>query len=290
MINYREINYERDLDEVLDLLNSNFSTTHSKKAFVWKHLENPFGVSYGSLATDDERIIAVRMFMKWEFRNGSNIINSIRPVDTCTDKSYRGKGIFKQLNQNGLDYFQDEHDLIFNTPNANSKPGNLKMGWKPVPKNFQYQFGLIPYASELVKCKILKDEEEVQFSKIILPMDCHTNISLAFLKWRYKDRDYKKAQFEETGILIYKIQNLKGLRSLIVCDIFGDLENFNKFLFSVCIREKTLGVYFLKNEKSKSFKFLFQSARGGQTVVYRNDKFNIIEKINFSLSDLEARI
>ena len=44
----------------------------------------------------------------------------------------RGLGIFRTLTLAILDRHADEIDLVFNTPNAASRPGYLKMGWSAV--------------------------------------------------------------------------------------------------------------------------------------------------------------
>jgi len=54
----------------------------------------------------------------------------VRAVDTATDPDYQGRGIFTRLTLTALDELRDEGvDIVFNTPNSNSLPGYLKMGW-----------------------------------------------------------------------------------------------------------------------------------------------------------------
>ena len=57
----------------------------------------------------------------------------VRAVDTATVPEFQGRGIFTRLTLDALDELRDDGvDLVFNTPNANSLPGYLKMGWQEV--------------------------------------------------------------------------------------------------------------------------------------------------------------
>ena len=56
-----------------------------------------------------------------------------RAVDTATDPDFQGRGIFTRLTLEALDALPAEGvELVFNTPNARSLPGYLKMGWQEV--------------------------------------------------------------------------------------------------------------------------------------------------------------
>jgi hypothetical protein len=57
----------------------------------------------------------------------------VRAVDTATHPDYRGRGVFSRLTRHALEELQAEGvGFVFNTPNAQSRPGYLKMGWQPV--------------------------------------------------------------------------------------------------------------------------------------------------------------
>ncbi len=54
----------------------------------------------------------------------------MRAVDTATDPAYQGRGIFRTLTLRGVAELTLAGDaLVFNTPNDQSRPGYLKMGW-----------------------------------------------------------------------------------------------------------------------------------------------------------------
>lgn len=85
------------------------------------------------VATDACRIVAFRTFMRWEFVRGGHLLRAVRAVDTATDPDYQGRGLFRSLTLQGLEQMRDEGiDFVFNTPNSQSRPGYLKMGWREV--------------------------------------------------------------------------------------------------------------------------------------------------------------
>jgi len=101
--------------------------------FSWKHERNVFGPSPAWVATDGDRVVAVRLFMRWQFQRGSDVMRAVRAVDTATDPDYQGRGLFTALTLQGLEELRAEGvHLVFNTPNDQSRPGYLKMGWREV--------------------------------------------------------------------------------------------------------------------------------------------------------------
>ncbi len=102
--------------------------------FRWKHEENPFGASPTWVACADDRIVGFRAFLRWEFDHpDGRVRRAVRAVDTATHPDYRGRGIFRELTLHALDELRAEGvDFVFNTPNEQSRPGYLKMGWHRV--------------------------------------------------------------------------------------------------------------------------------------------------------------
>lgn len=105
----------------------------SAEFWTWKHVSNPFGTSPVLLAWDGERLAGIRAFMKFRFESASRALTGYRAVDTATDPAYRGKGIFKTLTLQLIQHLaasaQNDSAFVFNTPNNQSLPGYLKMGW-----------------------------------------------------------------------------------------------------------------------------------------------------------------
>ena len=104
----------------------------SPEFFRWKHEASPFGRSPRWWPSTTGRVVGLRTFMRWEFGSGGSSVRAVRAVDTATDEAHRGRGIFKLLTLAALDQMAGTADLVFNTPNSNSLPGYLKMGWQRV--------------------------------------------------------------------------------------------------------------------------------------------------------------
>jgi GNAT superfamily N-acetyltransferase len=102
--------------------------------FRWKHVDNPNGASAMWLAVDDDRIVGFRAFLRWSFDDPDHGPQSaVRAVDTATDPDHQGQGIFTALTRHGLDAERRRGtDFVFNTPNGQSRPGYLKLGWQVV--------------------------------------------------------------------------------------------------------------------------------------------------------------
>ncbi len=126
----------RDLPVVLPLLGSSLGWVPDglhERLFTWKHLDNPFGPSPAWVAVVDGAIVGFRTFMRWEFLLDGMPVRAVRAVDTATHPDHRGRGIFARLTTHGLRELQDDSVMfVFNTPNDQSRPGYLKMGWRPV--------------------------------------------------------------------------------------------------------------------------------------------------------------
>jgi GNAT superfamily N-acetyltransferase len=131
----RQLN-QADEPSVLELMTSALGWAggdDDRLFYRWKHVDNPFGPSLGWAALHDDRLVGVRLFMRWRFRRDGELIEAVRAVDTATHADYRGQGIFTTLTRHGLDELPDAGvDFVFNTPNDQSRPGYLKLGWQPV--------------------------------------------------------------------------------------------------------------------------------------------------------------
>lgn len=126
---------DADEDEVLPLLAASLGKTvddRYRAFFRWKHLENPFGRSFMWVGERDGRIVGFRAFLRWRFVDpGGEPVEAVRAVDTATHPDAQGLGIFRTLTLHGLDEMRPAGvDFVFNTPNDQSRPGYLKMGWE----------------------------------------------------------------------------------------------------------------------------------------------------------------
>lgn len=127
-----------DVDEVLGVLRSALGETpllkRTRELWAWKHQINPFGESLVLVAESEGRLAGVRAMMRWDLmtRDGARL-RCLRPVDTATHPDFERRGIFRNLTESMIEKATaDGFDLIFNTPNQESGPGYLKMGWGEV--------------------------------------------------------------------------------------------------------------------------------------------------------------
>lgn len=127
---------EADRDAILDLLRVALGREVDDRyeaLFAWKHVENAFGPSPAWIACDGDRIAGFRTLMRWEFLDGDRVVRAVRAVDTATHPEYQGRGIFTRLTLHAIEELETEGvDFVFNTPNDQSRPGYLKMGWQVV--------------------------------------------------------------------------------------------------------------------------------------------------------------
>jgi predicted N-acetyltransferase YhbS len=118
---------------ILELLQASLKwTTEARFASLraWKHRENAFGPSSEWVAVTDGHLVGYRAFMRWEWEDRDGVVRAVRAVDTATHPDYQGRGIFSGLTKLALeDLAADGVGFVFNTPNKQSGPGYVKMGW-----------------------------------------------------------------------------------------------------------------------------------------------------------------
>ncbi|NMB26680.1 MAG: GNAT family N-acetyltransferase [Tissierellia bacterium] len=111
-------------DSFISVFNRVFNLDYNMDWFNWKYMDNIYGDSYLVLAYDGNKLVGIRSF----WRNDINGHLSYQPCDTAVLKEYRGRGIFSKMSLIALEKIKDA--FIYNFPNENSLPGNLKLGWK----------------------------------------------------------------------------------------------------------------------------------------------------------------
>ena len=129
----------------------------SDEIWKYKQVHNPFGASLVLLAVENKTIIGVRALMQWQWQHHTQMYNAYRAVDTATLPQHQGKGIFKKLTLTAVNHLKSLGTaFIFNTPNKQSKPGYLKMGWETAGKVKIAVIPVLLYAFRYKKAVILK--------------------------------------------------------------------------------------------------------------------------------------
>lgn len=224
----------------------------SPEFFRWKHLENPFGRSFMTVAVaDDGDVIGFRAFMRWRFRAGDATVRAVRAVDTATHPDHQRRGVFSRLTGLALDRLSSEADLIFNTPNGKSGPGYLKLGWLAVGtlpvavrvrhpvavgrarggrrQGEQEPFRPPPPVTAARAVDVLADTAGVArlLERVVLPeRSLATLRSVDYLHWRYGRApllDYRavaeRRQGELAGVAIFRVRPRGRLWETTVAEV-----------------------------------------------------------------------
>jgi GNAT superfamily N-acetyltransferase len=229
--------------------------------FRWKHLENPFGPSFMLVAEAEGRLIGLRAFMRWRFQAGQQTIQAVRAVDTATHPAYQGMGVFSRLTREALEALAGQVDLVFNTPNAASRPGYLKLGWRdvgrmPVAVRVRRPLRLArglrgtgdhiatrPAVGAEPASRVLERGDEVArlLAQLHVPEDrLRTPRGLAYLRWRYGAApllDYAAVVEEEAGCLrglaIFRVRPRRDLWESTIAEVLvppGDRDTARRLL------------------------------------------------------------
>ncbi|MCO5319752.1 MAG: GNAT family N-acetyltransferase, partial [Microthrixaceae bacterium] len=222
--------------------------------FAWKHDENPFGASPVWLAVaPDGSLAGLRALMRWRFSTPTGPISAVRAVDTATHPDWQGKGIFKRLTLGALNELEaDGLDVVFNTPNDQSRPGYLKMGWSQVGRvpvsvrvrsplalgNLTGARAAAEMWSETVDTGIpaatlLRDTDGVAELLQASAMGSRGNTSLIatdrspeYLRWRYSlaPLHYRALALGSSladGMVVFRVRRRGTATELTVCDVLA---------------------------------------------------------------------
>lgn len=304
---------EQDIPAILEVLRASLGETSSQKTEeVWrfKHEDNPFGKSLVLLAVEDGQIIGVRAFMRWKWQCGEEIYSAFRAVDTATHPDHRGKGVFKKLTLGALEIGKERGDnFVFNTPNSQSKPGYLKMGWKEVDKLrtvlrpvnpffWKSSNGILTYSKTWNDTKGFEflttyNEESVKKGELFTPKDA------SYLKWRYAEnplQDYHVLATSNLFIAGY-VKSQGRFNELRISEVIKSQKISNTALKKeIKSWARKYGVHFISFSPSSDVKFFTAiSGKFGPVLTFRKmivsekeeNKFLNINTWAYSLGDLE---
>ncbi len=235
---------EIDIPEIVEVLKASLGEQDlplSEEIWNYKHVNNPFGRSLVLVAEENGIIAGVRAFMCWKWQYSNKSYSTYRAVDTATHPNYQGKGIFKKLTLEAIKKGKElSHNFVFNTPNDQSRPGYLKMGWMQVGKvqvafrpsfnsfwklqdsTMKYQTTINASASEISQ---LCDSWNTQLR---LKQKLFTPKSSEFLSWRYEENPLQQYEVVSTPNLYVAayIKKRKKIKELRIAEcIFKDDSN-----------------------------------------------------------------
>jgi len=240
---------ERDKQQILQLLNSGFSTIQRSsnirgdEFWDWKYMNSPFGRAKLTIAELDKNIVAVDNMWPWEFHARGTVIKALQPCDSIVHPDFRGQGLFRKMRLHGLEVAKaDGVRFLFNFPNESSLGGNVSLGWhfigrinwwvkllKPVDV-LRDVFSkvssepLIPDKEYLIDFNVINHiaQDGVNFDGFI-----KINRVEGFHEWRYgqhPSRVYGSVVFEQGNkktALIFTVQKKGTLREMVIVDIIG---------------------------------------------------------------------
>lgn len=208
--------------------------------FRWKHHENPFGRSPGWVAETAGRIVGFRTFLRWRFVHGTSdaALDVVRAVDTATDPDFRGRGIFRDLTMTAIEELQAAGvDAVFNTPNDQSRPGYLKMGWVELGRPTVWMRPLsvrsIPrLAGARAAAELWPEASAPAHGDAIgeLPAQVHperptwrTERTEAYRRWRYgfEPLGYRQTR-SGSGGSVYRLRRRGAATEVSICEFHGD--------------------------------------------------------------------
>lgn len=291
---------KEDIPQIVELLKRALGEgliKKSEKSWTWKHLHNPYGPSPVLVATDGDEIVGLRAMMQWQFNSGNKVYKAVRAVDTATDPSHQGKGIFKKLTLSMIDWCKDEgYDFVFNTPNEKSMPGYLKMGWKELYK-IPVRFKLNPFywLSPKHPVEHFKPDES---SWPALEAERQ-----AYYKWRYVDNplaSYHQIRYGSRGIAFFRIKKNRLFTELRICDLYPDHEATNELRGQLnqamkCFSCLVASVGFHMGKEKKLFDNLLflppmklgNTLTGRELVTNPDQYFLPMKSVNFDLGTFE---
>lgn len=305
-----------DIPEIISVLKASLGEEDlplSREIWNYKHIHNPFGKSLVLIAVEDERIVGVRAFMRWKWQMGNTDFSAVRAVDTATHPDFQGKGIFKKLTMEAVGLSINYGDnFVFNTPNNNSRPGYLKMGWrnsgiikvgiKPAWRSFFKVYSANP--DYIITKK--SSEAELNFLshswnlKLSAKKKLFTPKSANYLSWRYENNPLQQYQVyaDENVYLAGYVKQRKKVKELRIAECITGQYSNNKEVIKEIIKiwEKKFGVQITTfSGEMKALSALSLNSRIGPILTVRELKLSLqdqtdiynIDNWAYSLGDLE---
>jgi hypothetical protein len=248
-----EIDPEQANIEYVDLMNKcfNLNLKYTNRLFIKKHIENPFGQSYGNFIYKDGQLIATNLNLRWEFILKGKIIKAVQAVDGQVHPDFQRQGIFRKGQEASMQVTPSEL-LRFGFPNSKSKQGFLQWGWK---LSYRYVTKIYPTSwMKFIRKRVIanrKDfkpqyrdsitnilENKVLFTKFLdeITKKNTTNFSHELLTWKLSLNSYLNAKLFKRdnkiiALLLYSTSKIDNYSLMVIFDLLklDDVE----FQFSI---------------------------------------------------------
>ncbi len=209
--------------------------------FRWKHQQNPAGRSPIWLAETGGELMGFRTMMRWRFRRNGQPVDAVRAVDTATDPDHLRRGVFRLLTMTAVEALTaDQINFVFNTPNAKSRPGYLRMGWddagrlpvrvavagpRSIPRLMRSRTAACKWSTPL---NAGRDIASVSADLAALPPTAApaaftTSRDRPYLDWRYgfEPLGYRVIQTDNAAAVV-RLRTRGKAAELVVADVFAN--------------------------------------------------------------------
>lgn len=201
---------ELSTSQVLEVINTAFGRSESEDWYRWKHRDGPWGPSIGVAAIDGNGPIGVRLLLPWRLRLGESTFDCHRATEAATVPRAQGRGVFTALNRWMME--QVKSDLIFSTPNVNSREGYLKLGWREI--------ATVPHRWELAT----RPRRAAGTTPSTVPDGLRTDWDLPALQWRSDPRcgNIYGSISTNDAVLYYRTLRRRGLPIVVPMAFCGN--------------------------------------------------------------------
>ena len=236
-----EIDPEQANVEYVDLMNICFDAEQKyvDRFFIKKHIQNPFGQSYGNFIYEGGKLIATNLNLRWEFVFNGKIVEAVQMLDVQVHPDFQRKGIFRKGQEVCMKETPSEL-LRFSFPNSMSKPGFLKWGWK---LSYRYVTKIYPISwMKFIRKRVLEKRKKFKLQSRDSTKDILgdtvlitnffdeitkkniTNFSYKLLTWKLSLNSYLNAKLfkrdnEIIALLLYSTSKIDNYSLMVIFDL-----------------------------------------------------------------------
>jgi GNAT superfamily N-acetyltransferase len=135
MVEIKLVKHLEEKGQLMDLFGACFGHNVPAEFWEWKYIQNPSASADPEVivAIDNSKIVGARPFRLAEMWLGNEKVRAAQHGDTMVHPEHQRKGIFNQMGQFSIKYLEENgYALSYGLPNAKSRPGFLKQGYRIV--------------------------------------------------------------------------------------------------------------------------------------------------------------